>query len=502
MTSAVRVRRVTRVVLVVIGVLLRLAFLSQPMRLDESANYLLLASQSFRTCVTSYPDANNHPLHTVLVHAASLVLGNQPWCLRVPAFVAGVLLIPATAAAFEELFDAPTGLLAAALVVSSAPLVEYSTNARGYTVQSLVFVWLVLVTARLVRAPTRRRWIGFAVLSVLGFYAIPTMLYFFGAMVAWVALSIALDDGARPSKRLALAKLAGACGAVVAIVALLYSPFILTSGLAALTSNRWVRALPWSDFWSGLGGTIGAYAASWNRGLPVAGIVLLAVGFAASFVAFRALSPFRVNPVVVTLGTCLATMTLQRVLPPERVFLPCIPLYLGSCAAGLRWMAGWIAARAKRWTARLSGDGAGPLVASALTLVAAGVPGVLVLGDGAAYQSPDQVTFRDAETIAVALQGILREGDVVYVQRDARFVLAYYFALHGVSPRYLYTPGDRRDPAGRVFTVDASRDYPAFAYRQALSDSDLRIGKEYELAVLLDLPHATLYRVLEPEGSR
>ena len=404
-------KHLSLLLLVAAAFLLRLAFLSQPMRLDESANYILLASQSLRTCVTVYLDANNHPLHTVLVHLSALCLGNHPWSLRMPAFVSGVLLVVATYAAFAENLR-PTGGAPgrrARRPLRAAGRVFHQR--AGCSLQTLLVMLLLFASAKLLREATARRWGAFGLLGVLGFYTIPTMLYYFGAMVVWLLVSAAAGDVRAPRRRF-LRELVVTCACVAVIVVLLYVPFVRTSGLASLTSNRWVKSLSWTEVRGGFLGTLWTYATWSHRGLPLAMALGLGASFVVSLATFRRLSRFRVNPIALTLLVCLSMMALQRVLPPERVFLPCVPLYLGACGAGLRWVGGVIAARAKTWDARLLAGRSGPVVTGALALFVAGVPGTLVLGNGSAYQTHDQVIFSDAEPIALTLPAILGEGDL------------------------------------------------------------------------------------------
>ena len=180
---------------------------------------MFLASRSFVTCATVHLDGNNHPLHTILVHFASLCFGTQPWCLRMPSLIAGVLLIPATYLALREIFDPPTGLLAAALVVPSPALLEYSTNARGYSVQTLFFVSLLFCAAKVLRGGGRRAWLGVGSFAVLALYTIPSSIYFCAAIFAWLLLSAARGDLRTDRRRFAL-RLAITSASVAAIVAL------------------------------------------------------------------------------------------------------------------------------------------------------------------------------------------------------------------------------------------------------------------------------------------
>jgi hypothetical protein len=488
-------KRVSLALLTLMGLVLRLAYLSQPMRFDETASYVLLASHSLRTCLTVLLHNNNHPLHTLLVHFSTMLLGNHPWTVRLPAFVAGVLLVPATCWTFEAIYDATSALLAAALVVGSAPLIEYSTNARGYNLQALFVVLLLGATARVLKEPAPRRWAAFALCSVLAFYTIPTTLYFFLAMLAFMLGSIALGDAPHRTRRF-FAQLVVTCAGVAAIVVLLYLPFVLKSGLATLTANGLDATFPWAELREGIGETFRACARSWHAGLPGPVVALLGVGFVVSLLAARSLSAFRLNPAIVTLGTCLGMMVLQRILPPQRVFLPLVPLYLGSCAAGLRWMGSRVAAFAQK-RAHLRLRERAPTVATvAAAMLVAGVPAAFVLGSGVAYQThDDQVIFSDAEGMALALKEVLQKGDLVYVQPTAGMILRYYLTLHDVPLEYLYVAESGAQPTGHghAFVIDASRDEPELSFREALKHSNLSSSERYVLAPILELPHATLF---------
>src|SRR5207302_7320619 len=134
-----------------LAVAVRIPFLSQPMRYDEALTFNEFASRPLYYGLSFYPDPNNHLLNTLLMHGAFAVLGNQPWILRLPACLAGVLLAPATYTLARLLFGSGAAVLSATLVAVSSYLVEYSTNARGYTLQALSFVVLLALVIVAVR---------------------------------------------------------------------------------------------------------------------------------------------------------------------------------------------------------------------------------------------------------------------------------------------------------------------------------------------------------------
>jgi uncharacterized membrane protein len=65
--------------------------------------------------------------------------------------LAGLCLVPATYMAARSLYEYRGALLAAGLVASSSALIEYSVNARGYSILSLVFLAMIPLSAYAVR---------------------------------------------------------------------------------------------------------------------------------------------------------------------------------------------------------------------------------------------------------------------------------------------------------------------------------------------------------------
>ena len=112
---------------------MRWAPLFQPIRYDEAATWIDYASQPLAQALSDYRFPNNHLFHTLLVHVSAALFGDSPWALRIPAFVAGVLVVPLVWAVGRALYSQSAGLISAALAATSASLTLYSTNARGYT---------------------------------------------------------------------------------------------------------------------------------------------------------------------------------------------------------------------------------------------------------------------------------------------------------------------------------------------------------------------------------
>ena len=427
-------------VLTVGGAALRLAYLFQPMRYDESFTMLAFSSQPLSTGLSSYPFPNNHLFHTLLVHLTSALFGNSPAVLRLPAFLAGVALIPVGYLVLKELYDRDTGALAAALIAASPLLIAYSVNARGYTIQALAFLLLVLVARRLKEGQKLSYWLAFGLLTVVGFYTIPTMLYFFGAVFVWLAISAIVRDVKGP-RRGFLLRLVGWSALSLGVSALLYVPVIVKSGLSSLTSNQFVKALALGKFFSGLGGEARNLWLAWSAGLTQVFAILFAIAIIISLVFHYRMSKDRVPLSAVALVWCLALVAVQRVLPEPRVFLPLLPLFLGFAAAGFTFT-GRMAAREAR--ARTGKKLAFNKVAkAALVFVAFAVLALVVVVQATPYQRDDTgkkgpSTFAAAEKIATRLAHTLKPGDAVYVDWRARPQLEYYFTRLGIDHHYIY----------------------------------------------------------------
>ena len=129
--AVISLRRVTIAEWVAIGALtvlavaIRWAPLFQPMRYDEAATWIDYASQPLAKSLSDYRFPNNHLFHTLLVHLSAAVFGSDPWALRLPAFIAGILVVPLTWGAGRALYSPSAGLLSAKMAATSASLTLY-----------------------------------------------------------------------------------------------------------------------------------------------------------------------------------------------------------------------------------------------------------------------------------------------------------------------------------------------------------------------------------------
>ena len=424
-------------ILLAIGV--RLAFLNQPMRYDEALTFNEFASRPLYYGLSFYPDPNNHLLNTLLVHVAFAGLGNQPWVLRLPALIGGVLLVPATYGLTWVLNGQRGAFLAALLVAGSSYLVEYSTNSRGYTLQALCFVVMLSLVTLAVKRDSRSALLLAALVAAVGAYAVPTMLYGIVIAAAWFSLE---------ARRVHLIRIRTGhlvvSGLVLGLVSTLtYLPVVLVSGADRVVSNRFVVPLDAASLLNELPGSLLRTWAFWNRdvALPIAAVLVIGFGFA----SFREMRRGRVPLGLVALGVCLGLVLVQRVAPFERVWLFLLPLYLAIASAGLVGLGSVLG----RW---------GNLVTWLACLFAFQLA-IATLVSGSVLRSTETGTFADAAAVAYSLRGKLASGDAVVTTLPASLPeLQYYFPKVGLPIDTLVRPPEQ---AEHVYVVAAPDDVPA-----------------------------------------
>jgi len=325
-------------VLMVAAVLARWLFLSYPMRYDESYTVTTFASRPWRNLLTDYSLPNNHIFHTVLVKLAMGLFGSAPWAVRLPAFISGILSVPAGYMLARQLYGRQTALLSAGLIAKLPMLIETSTNARGYSQYALFGMLLFSLAVYLVKHVNLAGWLLFSLVGILGFYTVPFMLYPFGAACLWILVSAWQEhnDSVYGSFGKSLKYLIASGVLVIFGTILLYAPVILIgTGLRSLIGNPFVAKISWADFWPMLLEQMQSTWMKWHFDLPWAARLLLAGGFALSLLFHKKISRVKV-PLQVTNAIWLAAVVIpMRRNPYDRLWVFLLPLWLTWASAGL-----------------------------------------------------------------------------------------------------------------------------------------------------------------------
>jgi hypothetical protein len=410
-----------------IGVLLRLLDIDKSIAYDEAYTFIHFASREFKHILADYSAPNNHIFHTILVGISYRLFGGQAWALRLPAFVAGVLVIPAMYITARRFFSAHQSLAAAGLVAVIPLFVNYSVNGRGYTLLVLFALLLANFAGILVVRQSKAALIAFTLTAAFGFYTIPIFLYPMAGISLWVVVTHLFANEPLPQKARRLGIFLGACLLAGLLTLLLYSPVIVFgSGLSSIIGNEIVKSLNWSTFLENLDPRLLKAWNKWMIGISPAFENVFLGGFLVSLLFYRKVSNQKL-PLQVFLGLAVAILlVLQRVSPLPRIWIFLEAFYLMFAAAGLVWLLEMAFRR---------------LTGSSLTgkLLAIGIPLVFIAAFTATLigraQNP---VFLDRDLLPEAyaadyLAGHLQPEDTIIATGPVDIQAAYYLSLHGIS---------------------------------------------------------------------
>jgi Dolichyl-phosphate-mannose-protein mannosyltransferase len=435
------VERLTAAVLLAGALLIRLLYIRQPIRHDEAYTYLYFAAQPLGSALSDYSVPNNHLFHTLLVKAVTSVLGGSLPAIRLSAFVAGLLIVPAVYLVTRRLGgDRGASMLAMAPAAVWPELVHYSTNARGYSIVALAFLALIMLGDEMVERDTARLAVAIAVVLAIGMWTAPFMLYPGGAALLWIVVERGRRAGLDGVRAL-LPRLAATVLLAGVLTVVAYSPVVLRSGLAPLVGNKYVVARTLGGFVAELPSFAGDVRNSLGLGvsIPLLGLLALAA-------VFGALSPRdgrgrRLALGVTVLGWTALLLVVTRRAPPARVLLFLVPLGCAYAGMGLA-----VVVRRLASGGRIEVPSACAIVA----LLLAGTIGAMAIRSRAVLRTVETGTLADAPAIARYLLERLRIGDRIVVRNPSDHVLDYYLWRSG--GRRL-SEINARTATGRVFVV-------------------------------------------------
>ncbi len=423
-------------VTMLLSLLLRISLLDRPMYHDESYTVLTWASGTLRYMLEDYHLPNNHIFHTLLVGISYNLIGSQPWAVRLPAFIAGMLLIPAGYGLTRRWYSRGTALLAAFFVGMAPILTDYATNARGYTLFMLFSLLIFWLAARLVRTNNRFEWALLALFGALGFWTVPMMLYPFGAVCVWIFLSILFDRKALEAygSRGRLLKYLFMVGiAAIILTGLMYLPVLLNTGTTQLFNNPFIAPLSAEEFWPTL--FISRLPETYNeltRSLDVMGQLVLILGLVLSIALNKKTGKSSIHGLAAVLLWAIPILVWRKPNAWARTWSFLFPMIFIWAAAGWVQLISFLkfgenALGVKRW---LTAGTSVVVLAGALII---GVQHRLSLCPGVLCESGEE------ESTVLYLMPKLQKTDVVLVESPSNVVFWYYFTQYGISRDHFRT---------------------------------------------------------------
>ena len=426
------------------AILFRLVHIKDGMSHDESYTFIVFSSTSLFNIVTNYQLPNNHVLNSLLIYFSTHLFGIQPWAVRLPALLAGVLLVPATYAFAKTVYDKYTALVGALLVAILPGAILYATTARGYSLVALFTVLTLWLADFLRRSKNLFAWSLLVLFCALGFYSVPVFLFPFGMVFAWLFFENLVADPGEYGSRINFLKywlLAGLGSAVLVLI--LYTPIFIYTGADKVFANGFVTPQGWLGYVPSIPGHLLLVWYEWTSGFSPLWAVGLALGFLLGLVFYRHVSRQRFPLQIAAFIWITALMLVQRPAGVTKIWVFLQAPFLIWCAAG--WT-GLLKDLRLRFAYNVS-------IAAILTGVA-----VLIVTVGAFRVVPGipqrWAVKGPVENTVLFIKGKLESSDLIIVDAPYDASFWYYSRLYGLAESRF----NARLPFGRLFVIVSQAD--------------------------------------------
>lgn len=333
-----RQRRMETVLLaatIAIAVSVRLAFIHQIIRFDEAQTFNRYVSQAPQE-LFHYSALNNHVFHSVLAWFSTSLFGSEPWALRLPALVAGIVAVWLTFVLCRRLSGGKGGHIAALGMAVFPFTVLFSTNARGYTMLICFVLLAALRILRMIQCEKPDTWL-LAILTALGLWSNPGMAYPAAGLFLWLTAELYLR-GDRPA-HIAISIMLPASLKTISLTLLLYTPVLSQpTGFEDMLNNPVIQPKPVTEFLAGIAEHSTDVFNHMFRNVSFGAKLMLGVLAAISLMRLRGTTPSAARMVVAAFGGAGVLFLLKRSFPFVRNWIWMIPMLLITADAGLTLM--------------------------------------------------------------------------------------------------------------------------------------------------------------------
>jgi 4-amino-4-deoxy-L-arabinose transferase-like glycosyltransferase len=413
-----------------IAMIVRLKNLDIPLGHDEAYMYNAFASRSFWHIVTNYHLPNNHVLLSIIIKIVTGIFGNHVWTLRFPTIITGMLIVPASYYFAKRFYSVKTGILSSILVAVFPILVQYSVLARGYIIIMLITLLLFTLGDYVRVNENRFAWLLIVLLSALGFFTIPIMLFPFGALYIWLIVSLIFNDTDSYKPKFDFLKywlINGFSAAILTII--LYAPIMVYS-FDRFFGNGVIAPLGWDVFpittWTRLRNTW----TEWTASVPMWISLLGGFGFLVSLIFHKRFSKKKFPP---QLAFFIWVLTMLLVRRPD--MLPRFWLFLA--APVLIWAVAGIVEPLKRIQVIIgkNWDFAGAFIIIIFAIIF--LQSIIIIPSlPARLRAKD-----DMELVTLQLKDYLHQGDLVTASTARLPAMRYYFNYYEIPRGHIRESG-------------------------------------------------------------
>ena len=446
-------------------------FLSQPMRYDESYTFLSFVNRGFIN-LFYYPLPNNHVMNTLLVKASTLIWGNYPVSIRLPAFLAGIGSIPLIFCLCRSLKK--SGIFASIAVSVFPYLILYSSMARGYSFLVLLTIALAFIGVQISkREPTLAGSILLSSIAALGMLTMPSMLFPIAGIYCWLFCLFLLK---RYAFRIILTKFVAPCSLfTIFFTIILYTPVILASnGIESIVANRSVKSNSWPEFIRQVLPHFQATVSDLFRDIPVVvificiALVILGIYDSARKRDWRSLL---ILPMIL-LGSAVVFFG-KHAIPFSRTWIYIIPFILLYVDFGFTYIIEIIPHNFRPFLI-------------VLLFTAGTFAAISLISRDTIAKYPDTGSFPEAQMVVNYLEPIMHSSDLVIEKVPADYPTLFYLWYYDGNKHI--NGNKNNEPRKTYFVVKKSR----------YSISDMT---DEPVIKLLDIGDMALYQKVDIEGN-
>jgi len=413
-------------------VILRLYIINDPIGYDEAYTFINFSSKPFKFILADYHAPNNHILNSLLIGIVYRILGNHVWIVRAPAFIAGVLGVPASFIAARRFYSTQQALAASVVLAVMPNIVASSANGRGYTLIILFSLLLMNFAGILIKEQSQPALAAYAISGALGFYSIPIFLYPMAGISLWVMATYFSADPSWKHKWNNLRNFLLTCAVSGLLTFILYSPVILFgTGFDSIIANDIVKSLTWHDFGDNLLTRSSLTWQSWMTSITQGIRYICGAGFLLSVVLYRKISNQKLPLQIFLIVGAGIMLVLQRVMPLPRIWGYLEMFYFLFSAVGLVGLADLI-------FKSLAKERAGQTILSGIILLVTFVVLAYVTFKTQTRQARLDRTVAPEFFAAEYLAEHLTDEDTIVAVAPADIQTAYYLKIDGVPYDFFY----------------------------------------------------------------
>jgi 4-amino-4-deoxy-L-arabinose transferase-like glycosyltransferase len=430
------------VAIFILGLIPRLLLLNRPIEYDEAYTFTQFARYPFLKIISDYSAPNNHVLNTILVRIVYLLLGDQAWQIRIPAFLAGLLIILCAYMLGRMLYNKTVGYLAAGMLAALPDFIIRSVSARGYTLVVLMTLLSFIMAGYLIRSKNLFGWCLLSLFGALGFYAVPIMVYPLGVVYLWLFLSIFVLDPQQYSRGNWIKYLIFSAILTTGLTVFFYSPILLSPNAVNIYhQNNTLHPLNFTEWFQIFPVRLDSLLTEWQGYLPPVWPVIIVIGLILSLVWIKKNNKFKVPTQLAFILALSLLLLIQRPDSVTRIWLWIVPLLAIWSSAGLVSSLLWIRSHSIR-----------NIVTMAVPMII--IAGMAINAISYAYTAKINQWGEDpvAEEVTLAILPHITQNSYVAVNGcfDARYW--FYFFNHGIPLSVFYKKDEAR-PFDRVFAI-------------------------------------------------